>query len=77
MCQDKNEVISYYWYIIIPGQVRVRLVIKIDRGIQEILLLSIGFNLEMRRLSRISRSKSKLRNVSIVKSESEMVCLER
>ena len=30
MCQDKNEVISYYRYIIIPGQVRVRLVIKID-----------------------------------------------
>ena len=30
MCQDKNEVISYYRYINIPGQVRVRLVIKID-----------------------------------------------
>ena len=41
MCQDKNEVISYYRYIIMPGQVRVRLVIKIDtcRGIEEILLL--------------------------------------
>ena len=30
ICQDKNEVISYYRYIIVPGQVRVRLVIKID-----------------------------------------------
>ena len=30
MCQDKNEVINYYRYINIPGQVRVRLVIKID-----------------------------------------------
>ena len=30
MCQDKNEVISYYRYINIPGQVRVRLVIRID-----------------------------------------------
>ena len=29
MCQDKNEVINYYWYINIRGQVRVRLVIKI------------------------------------------------
>ena len=37
MCQDKNEVISYYRYINIPGQVRVRLVIKIDRGIEQIL----------------------------------------
>ena len=26
MCQDKNEVINYYRYISIPGQVRVRLV---------------------------------------------------
>ena len=31
MCQDKNEVISYYRYIIIPGQVRVCLAIKIDK----------------------------------------------
>ena len=30
MCQDKNEVINYYRYINIPGQVRARLVIKID-----------------------------------------------
>ena len=33
MCQDKNEVINYYRLNIIiniPGQVRVRLVIKID-----------------------------------------------
>ena len=30
MCQDKNEVINYYRYIIILDQVRVRLVIKID-----------------------------------------------
>ena len=31
MCQDKNEVISYYRYINIPGQARVRLlVIQID-----------------------------------------------
>ena len=30
MCQDKNEIISYYRYISIPGQVQVRLVIKID-----------------------------------------------
>ena len=77
MCQDKNEVISYHRYIIIPGQVRVRLVIKIDtyRGIEEILLLSIGFNLKMRRLSRISRSNLELIDVSIVMSESEMVCL--
>ena len=77
MCQDRNEVISYYRYINIPGQVQVRLVIKIDTGIEEILLLSIGFNLEMRRLSRISRSNLELPDVSIVKSESEMVCLER
>ena len=52
MFQDKNKVISYYRYINIPGQVRVRLVIKIDKGIEEILL-SIGFNLEMKKLSRI------------------------
>ena len=35
MYQDKNEVINHYRYINIPGQVRVRLVIKIepaDRG---------------------------------------------
>ena len=30
MCQDKNEVIGCYRYVNIPGQVRVRLVIKID-----------------------------------------------
>ena len=30
MCQDKNEVINYYRYINILGQVRVQLVIKID-----------------------------------------------
>ena len=64
-------------YINMPGQVRVRLVIKIDRGIEQILLLSIGLNLEMRRLSRISRSNIELPDVSIVKSESEMLCLER
>ena len=64
-------------YTNMPGQVRVRLVIKIDRGIEQILLLSIGLNLEMRRLSRISRSTLELPDVSIVKSESEMVCLER
>ena len=28
MCQDKNEVISYYRYIIIPGQVRGDIIIK-------------------------------------------------
>ena len=28
MCQNKNEVINYYRYINIPGQGRVRLVIK-------------------------------------------------
>ena len=67
MCQDKNE--------LIPGQVQVQL--NRYRGIEEILLLSIGFNLEMRRLSRISRSNLELPDVSIVKSESEMVCLER
>ena len=44
---------------------------------EEILLLRIGFNLEMRRLSRISRSNLELPDVSIVKSESEMLCPER
>ena len=39
-------------------------------------MVYIGFNLEMRRLSRISRSNLELPDVSIVKSESEMVCLE-
>ena len=44
-------------------QVRVGLVIKIDlySGMEEILLLRIGFNLEIRRLSRlISRSNLEL-----------------
>ena len=41
---------------------------------EEILLLRIGFNLEMRRLSRISRSNL---HTSIVKSESEKLCPER
>ncbi len=40
-------------------------------------LLRIGFNLEMSRLSRISRSNLELLDVSIVKSESEIVCLEK
>ena len=35
---------------------------------EEILLLRIGFNLEMRRLSRFSRSNLELPDVSIVKS---------
>ena len=30
MCQNKNEVINYYQYSNMPGQVRVRLVIKMD-----------------------------------------------
>ena len=50
--------------------------IKIDFcGIEEILLLRIGFNLEMRRLLSISRSNLELPDVSIVKSESEMLML--
>ncbi len=40
------------------------------------LLLRIGLNLEISRLSRISRSNLELLDVSIVKSESEIVCLE-
>ena len=43
---------------------------------EEILLL-IGFNLEKRTPSRISRSNLELPDVSIVKSESEMLCPER
>ena len=30
MCQDTNKVIHYYRHVNIPGQVCVRLVIKID-----------------------------------------------
>ncbi len=45
------------------------------------LLLRIGLNLEMRGLSRISRSNLQLLDVSLVKSESEIVyrhiCLEK
>ena len=37
---------------------------------EEILLLSIGFNLEMRRLSRILRSNLELPDDSVVKSDS-------
>ena len=44
---------------------------------EEILLLRIGFHLEIGRLSRISRPNLKLPDVSIVKSQSEMLCLER
>ena len=43
----------------------------------EEILLRIGFNLEIRRLSRISRSNLELPDVSIVKSESEMLCPEQ
>ena len=44
------------------------------------LLLRIGLNLEMSRLSRISiqdQINLELLDVSIVKSESEIVCLEK
>ena len=41
------------------------------------LLLRIGLNLEISRLSRSSRSNLELLDVSIVKSESEIVCLEK
>ncbi len=41
------------------------------------LLLRIGLNLEISRLSHISRSNLELLDVSIVKSESEIVCLEK
>ena len=44
---------------------------------EEILLLRIGFNLEMRRLSRVLRPNKELPDVSIVKSESEKLCPER
>ena len=43
---------------------------------EEILLL-VGFNLEKRTPSRISRSNLELPDVSIVKSGSEMLCPER
>ena len=41
------------------------------------LLLRICLNLEISRLSRISRSNLELLDVNIVKSESEIVCLEK
>ena len=43
MCQGKNEVISYYRYINIPGQVPVRLVIKIDTEALLLLRLRVGY----------------------------------
>ena len=43
MCQDKNEIISYYWYINIPGQVRVQLAIKIDTGHRGDIIIKYRF----------------------------------
>ena len=46
MCQDKNEVINYYRYINIPGQVRVRLVIKTDAEVDIIIKYRFQFGNE-------------------------------
>ena len=43
MCRDKNEVISYYRYINIPGQVRVRLVIDTEALRRYYLIIKYGF----------------------------------
>ena len=55
------------------------LVIKIDKEVKKRFVIRDRFNLnlEMSRLSRISRSNLVLPDVSIVNSECEIVCLEK